>query len=166
MADFYSTLVAADAYHLARGNTAWAAGLEDNKNAAMLRGSEYIDQAYRTAFPGYKTDLRAQLREWPRVDAYDDQGNYLASDAVPVEAFDATYEAALRELANPGSLLPDYLPTGQKKRVKVDVIDITYELPNGAQASLPVISVINRILAPILTASTNTSALGGRAVRT
>ena len=93
MADFYGTLIAADAYHLARGNTTWT-GTDELKNAAMLRGTEYIDQAYRSDFPGEKTGQRAQLREWPRVDAVDINGNYIPTDEVPDEVPDATYEAA------------------------------------------------------------------------
>lgn len=164
MADFYSTLILADAYHLARGNTTWT-GADALKNEALLRGSEYIDQAYRSSFPGYKVGERAQLREWPRNDAYDTEGNYLDPAEVPSEVFNATYEAALRELVSPGALLPDFTPTGQQKSVKVDVIAIEYVIPTSAQGTLPVIPIINRILAPILTGS-DLSSIAGRAVRT
>lgn len=163
MADFYGTQIAADAYHLARGHATWT-GDSDDKDAALLRGSEYIDQAYRSSFPGFKTGLRAQLRDWPRSDAYDIEGNYLAADVVPDEVFNASYEAALRELITPDSLLPDYNPGGQKKSVKVDVIAIEYTAPHGAASSLPVINIIRGILAPILTGSNN-SGIAGRAER-
>jgi len=163
MADFYSTLVEASAYHLAHGNVLWT-GTDELLNAAMLRGSEYIDRAYRSAFPGFKTLLREQLREWPRTDAVDMDGNYLPNDEVPVEVFDATYEAALRELLNPGSLEPDYNPGGQQKRVKVDVIEIEYTAPHGAVSSMPVINIIRGILEPVLTGSSNSS-LAGKAER-
>ena len=164
MSDFYSTVAAADTYHTAHGNATWT-GTDDLKNAAMLRGSEYIDQSFRSSFPGFKTELRDQLREWPRSDAADIEGNYLDNETVPIEVFNATYEAALRELVSPGSLLPDYAPGGQKKRVKVDVIDIEYTAPHGASSVLPVITIIRGILAPILTGSDSTS-IAGRAVRT
>jgi hypothetical protein len=164
MADFYGTLIAADAYHLARGNTTWT-GADEAKNTALLRGSEYIDQAYRSDFPGYKTELRSQLREWPRAWAVDIDGNALDPEVVPNEVLNATYEAALRELVSPNSLQPDYNPAGQQKSVKVDVIAIEYSAPHGAQSVLPVISVISGILAPVLTGSTS-SGIAGRAVRT
>jgi hypothetical protein len=164
MADFYSTIIAAGVYHTDRGNTTWT-GADELLNAAMLRGSEYIDQAYRSAFPGFKTLLREQLREWPRSDATDVEGNWLDASEVPIEVMNATYEAALRELVSPGSLLPDYTPVGLQKKVKVDVIEVEYLLPNGAQASLPVIPIINGILEPILTGTT-ASGIAGRAVRT
>lgn len=164
MADFYSAIASADTYHTARGNTTWT-GTDELKNAAMLRGSEYIDGAYRSGFPGYKTGERDQLREWPRSDAYDIEGNYLDPDVVPNEVFNATYEAALRELVSPNSLLPDYNPAGQQKRVKVDVIEIEYTAPHGAQSVLPIITIIQGILAPVLTGSVD-SGIAGRAVRT
>ena len=164
MADFYGTLIAADAYHLARGNTTWT-GTDELKNAALLRGTEYIDQAYRSDFPGNKTGQRDQLREWPRVDAVDINGNYIPTDEVPDEVPDATYEAALRELVSPNSLQPDYNPAGQRKSVKVDVIAIEYSAPHGVQSGMPVITVIRGILAPILTGSSS-SGIAGRAVRT
>jgi hypothetical protein len=164
MADFYGTLAAADAYHLARGNTTWT-GTDDLKNAALLRGSEYIDQAYRSSFAGFKTGERAQLREWPRSDAYDIEGYYLDPDVVPDEVLNASYEAALRELVSPNSLMPDYDPAGQQRSVKVDVIAIEYTAPHGAQSVMPVITVINGILAPVLTGSV-TSSISGRAART
>ena len=164
MSNFYGTLAAADTYHSDRGNTTWT-GTDEAKNIALLRGSEYIDQAFRSSFPGYKTLLRSQLREWPRAWAVDIAGNSLDSTVVPVEAEKASYEAALRELVTPGSLLPDYAPGTQQKRVKVDVIEVEYSAPHGAASVLPIIAIIRGILAPILTGS-GTSGVAGRAVRT
>ena len=158
MADFYSTLAAADTYHADRGNTTWT-GADADKNIALLRGSEYVDAAFRLAFPGDKTSLRLQLREWPRENAVDRAGNYLDSSVVPIEVFHASYEASLRELVTPGSLQPDYDPAGQQKSVQVDVIKIEYSAPHGAQSVLPVITIIRGILEPILLMTT------GNAVR-
>ena len=131
----------------------------------MLRGSEYIDQAFRDGFPGTKTGLRAQLREWPRTSATDTEGNAIDVNTVPDEVIYASYEAALRELVTPGSLLPDYNPGKQKKRVKADVIEVEYNAPHGVASSLPVISVIRGIIAPVLTGGVQ-SAIAGRALRT
>lgn len=163
MSDFYSTIDAADTYHSARGNDTWT-GSEEVKGVAMLRGSEYIDQAFRSAFPGFKTELRDQLREWPRSDAVDIEGNYLDSEMVPNEVYNATYEAALHELVDSGSLLPDYVPGEQLKRVKVDVIEVEFTAPHGAISVLPIIAIIRGILEPILTGSIS-SGIAGKAVR-
>jgi hypothetical protein len=163
MPDYYGSLTGANTYHSARGNTTWT-GADGVKETALLRGSEYIDQAYRQSFPGYKTGLREQLREWPRVDAYDDEGNYIPSDEVPDEVINASYEAALRELVDPGSMLPDYTPGQQERRVKVDVIEVEYTAPHGIQSVLPISSTINGILAPVLTGSVGSS-IAGRSER-
>lgn len=164
MPDFYGTLAAADTYHSARGNTTWT-GDDAAKNIALLRGSEYIDQAFRSAFPGYKAGSRDQLREWPRLNAADIEGIPLDYETVPDEVMWASYEASLRELVSPGSLLPDYDPGGQQKRVKVDVIEVEFSAPHGVSSVLPIITIIRGILAPILTGSVS-SGIAGRAVRT
>jgi hypothetical protein len=165
MADFYGTLAAANTYHTDRGNTTWT-GADEDLNIALLRGSEYVDQGYRTQFPGEKTGLRAQVREWPRTGATDTEGNAIGVDEVPVAILYATYEAALRELTVPGSLQPDYNPGGQQKSVKVDVIAIEYTAAHGAQSVIPIINIINGILAPILTGGGINTTISGRAART
>ena len=164
MADFYGTVVGADAYHLARGNTTWT-GDNTAKEVALLRGSEYVDTTFRSDFPGEKTGERAQVREWPRSWADDADGNALDPDEIPIEVENATYEAALRELTSPGALQPDYNPAGQQKSVQVDVIKIEYAAPYGADSVLPIITVIRGILAPLLSGSTSSS-IAGRAART
>jgi hypothetical protein len=165
MADFYGTLEGANTYHSDRGNTTWT-GDDPTLNIALLRGSEYIDQGYGLQFPGSKVGLRAQIREWPRNGAQDTEGNAIGVSEVPVEAMYASYEAALRELTVPGSLQPDYDPAGQQKSVKVDVIAIEYTAAHGAQSVIPIINIINGILAPILTGGGINTGLAGRAART
>jgi hypothetical protein len=116
MADCYGSLASALAYHEARGNAAWtAAGVDDAKReAALLRSSEWLDGAYRSRWPGQRTGGRSQARDWPRIDAFDAEGNAISSDEVPQEVEHAAYAAALRELSKPGSLSPDIV-IGQAK---------------------------------------------------
>jgi len=156
---FYGTLSEADAYHADRGNSTWT-GDNADKEVALLRGSEYIDQAFRSSFPGLKTGLRSQTREWPRSWAVDVEGNAIPSDEVPIEVEHASYEAALRELTDPGSLLPDYDPANQFKRSKVDVIEVEYAAPFGPGSVKPVITAIAAILQPILTGGSFSSVAG------
>lgn len=159
----YGTLIGADAYHLARGNTAWA-GDNADKDIARLRGSDYIDQAFRSSFPGERTNGRnsatPQDREWPRTDAYDIDGALIPDDDVPQEVIDASYEAALRELVSPGSLMPDYDPSSQAKREKVDVIEVEYTAAHGVASVMPIITAIRAILAPILTGNSASGIVG------
>lgn len=163
---FYGTVADADTYHDDRGNSAWGESsvATAEKEAALLRASEYVDYQFRPQFPGYKTGLRTQTREWPRAWAYDEENNSIPSDEVPIEVERATYEAALRELASPGSLLPDFEPQGQVKRERVDVLEVEYVAPIGAEAAKPVIHIVRGILQPILTGPVS-SALAGRGVR-
>lgn len=163
MTEFYGSVAAADAYHLARANAAWV-GDEAAKQAALIRASAYIDGRYRklltsgvwvSLFPGYKTEGRAQSLEWPRTDAADYEGHPLASDEAPVEVERATYEAALRELVAPGSLSPDYIASQTIKREKVGPLETEFAVGNGADAAgsvRPVISTIDEMIAPVLVA--------------
>jgi len=163
---FYGTVAKADTYHADRGNTAWdASGVSTpDKEQALLRASEYIDYHFRSSFPGYKTGLRTQTREWPRAWAFDIEHNSIDDDEVPIEVERATYEAALRELATPGSLLPDVTPRDQVKREKVGPIEVEYNTPPTAGASMPILTIVRGILAPILTGPAMSSVVG-KAVR-
>lgn len=163
MPDFYGTVEAADAYHAARANAAWA-GDDVAKQAALIRASVYIDGRYRkllasgawqSLFPGVKTEGRGQTREWPRTGAEDYEGHAIPSDQVPVEVEQATYEAALRELVEPGSLSPDFVAASTVKRQKVGPIEEEFSVAAGADGAAsirPVISIIDEMIAPVLVA--------------
>lgn len=159
---FYGTVAEADAYHAERGNAGWTGG-EATKEIAMRRGSAYIDQAYRSQFPGWPTDDRDQELEWPRNWASDIYGNSIAADEVPIEVKRASFEAALRELVEPGALQPDWSPSAQLKREKADVIEVENMAPYGPQSVLPVVNVIRGIIAPVLTGGVGSSVSGSTA---
>lgn len=159
---FYGTVAEADTYHTERGNTDWA-GTDAEKETAMRRGSEYIDQQYRTRFPGWPTGDRSQVLEWPRNWAFDIYQNDIPSDEVPREVEQASYEAALRELLVPGSLQPDWNPASQNKRVKVDVIEVESAAVYGPQSVLPVVNIIRGIIAPVLTGPVGSAIAGSTA---
>lgn len=146
---YYGTTADALAYHFARGNIAWVDAGNDEQKAALLRASEYIDGTYRASFQGYKTGGRAQVREWPRTDAYVFElatWQALDSSTVPTEIESATYEAALRELT-PGYLTPDFIPSDGKKSVSVDgAVSVEYWSPEKQ----PVIKKIELVLLPLL----------------
>ncbi|MGE1156739.1 DnaT-like ssDNA-binding protein [Pseudomonas kitaguniensis] len=160
MPDFYGTVADADAYHAARANTAWA-GDEVAKQAALLRASAYIDGKYQaqntcgrweSLFSGTKTGGRAQALQWPRTAATDNEGNTIPADEVPIEIEQATYESALREVALPGSLSPDYVASVAIKRQKVDVLEIEYQTASTVSGvpTRPVITVVDELVAPLL----------------
>jgi len=157
----YGTLERADAYHQERGNTAWAAGEEVARKAAMLRGTAYIDGRYRvllpsgrwvSLFPGVRTAGRDQPDEWPRTGATDSEGSRIPADEVPIEVEHAAYEAGLRELVRPGSLSPDYVASSLAIRKKVGPIEIAYsdKAADGGVPIRPVITVVDELLASLL----------------
>lgn len=155
----YGTLEGADAYHAARGRAEWGSASEDARTAALVRGSDYIDQRYRglagdcagPSFPGTKTGGRAQEREWPRIGATDRGGVSIDPAEIPAEVVRASFEAALRELLQPGSLSPDYIASEQVTREKVGPIDISYEgKAESGVPNRPVVTIVDEILAPVL----------------
>lgn len=168
----YGTLAGADAYHSVRGNAAWT-GADAAKLAALVRASTFIDGmgqrplksgAYTSLYPGTKTGGRPQLLAWPRTDATDQDGVDIDPVTVPAEVERATYEAALREIAEPGSLSPDYVAAQQIKREKVDVLETEYLAPQGTpnapNPARPVVSVVLDILTPVMTRPTLTTGIG------
>ncbi|MCC4588757.1 hypothetical protein LL962_16890 [Xanthomonas sp. NCPPB 1067] len=157
----YGTIEGADAYHASRGNVAWSAASEVDRLSALVRGTDYLDQRYRvlqlsgrweSMFPGTRTAGRGQEHEWPRTGAVDYDGNVIAVDEVPSEVERATYEAALRELARPGSLSPDFVASEAVTREKVGPIEVTYtdSGASGQPANRPLVPAIDEILAPLL----------------
>lgn len=149
MATIYGSVAGADTYHSERGNAAWALASTTDKESALLRASEYIDGHYRGSFQGYRTNGRSQEREWPRTDAYvwtQWTWELLDKNTVPYEVENATYEAALRELATPGFFTPDYTPGKNKKSVKVDSISVEY----WSDEQYPVVKALDYIIAPLL----------------
>ncbi len=160
----YGTLAGANAYHTARGNTHWN-GSDAHKTAALVRATDYIDVTFRDQFPGEKTGLRTQEREWPREWATDVDGEAIGVNEIPIEVINATYEAALRELVTPGSLMPDITLGKQIKSASVDgAVSVEYAGTTGVQGMVPTVLAVGGILARILTGYARSS-LAGTAVR-
>lgn len=157
----YGTLANANAYHMARGNTGWT-GADALREAALQRATDYIDGRYRyqtaggcwkSMFRGTKTGGRAQDLEWPRTGATDSEGNEIPDDEVPVEVEHATYEAALRELLEPGSLSPVFVEAQQVTREKVGPIEVSYSeatMHGAMPPNRPVVPAIDDILAGLI----------------
>lgn len=124
----------------------------DEIDAALRRASLYIDGRYRVRFSGKRALGRSQTREWPRIDAIDTDCNDIPSDEVPIEVVNATYEAAFRELENPGSLTPDFVATEQVQSERVGPLSVTYKSSSTTMASdtYPVVGTIDAILAPLI----------------
>lgn len=155
----YGSVVGFKAWADARGHV-YAAYSDTLIAQALLRASEYIDAQFVGLFPGERANGRDQDREWPRSDAYDRDGSLISSTAVPPEIENATYEGALRELAQAGSLAPDVRPGGGVvTRVKAGSTEVEFANTGATRASF---SAIRNALVPILLAG---SGMMGRITR-
>lgn len=163
MAD-YGTVASFRAYHTARGRdtTSYSDGDID---AAKLIASEWIDNRHRSGFSGTKVGLRDQVREWPRLGAYDIYEYSISSATIPTEIENATYEATLKQLVSPGALSVDFTPS-KYKRASVDgAVNVEYFGFVGANEVQTHFQIVDEILAPILTGYGAGSALSGAAYR-
>lgn len=160
MANFYGSIEGADLYHAQRGNSAWPLIPLEKRQSLLIVASGYVDALgtqppslnTMRAFPGVKSGGRAQALQWPRKNAYDNDGFAINPATVPVEVEHATYEAALKEFQVKGGLTPDFDPATAVKRAKVGPLETEFfgantsaDLPNK-----PVIGLVNDILAPVM----------------
>lgn len=165
-AESYVSVAAAAAYAEARGLT-FPDSPDEPAEQALRRATTWLDGRYRGSFPGTRTNRREQALEWPRINAYDRAcpPNYIDKNEIPVEIVNATIEAAIRELAEPGALSPDVVAGQIEKRIKVEGIEIEYALGSGGVADQrPVSTVIDDILSSLLSIARG-PALFGKAVR-
>jgi hypothetical protein len=154
-ANSYAAVETADAYHSARGNSTWAEAStspDQGKTAALIRATTAIDAIYRARFPGTKANGRDQSLEWPRIDATDNEGEEIAEDEIPQEIVDAVCEAALRELVEAGSMMPDLERGGSVRRLKAGSVEIEYGNNASARTAF---TIIDGILAGLLGAASS-----------
>jgi hypothetical protein len=152
----FCSVAFADKYHADRGNDDWDA--VDNKEAAIRKGADYMQQTYRLRWAGYrKTDTQAM--DWPRYDMpridsigfggsfnrFGGYASYYPSDSVPREVAQANAEFALR--ASSGELAEDL--EANVKSEAVGPIEVVYQDNATQQKRYP---AIDRLLAPYLSA--------------
>lgn len=129
---------------------------------ALIRGTTWLDSAYRARWPGVRLNGRSQALSWPRFGATDADGEEIAEDEIPQEVLDATAEAAFRELSAPGSLSPDLERGGAVRRLKAGSVEVEYATTAAAGTTF---SAIDGILSGLLTGGGSSDALTARAVR-
>lgn len=156
-ANSYVSETDADTYFDDRATTDWTGDTTSDKEAALIRASAAIDATYRARFPGWRSNGRDQGLEWPRTNAYDYEG--LPVDGVPVEIINATCEAALIELTDPGAMTPDLERGGQIRAMSAGSVSIEYAAAASATTTR---TLIDGILSSLLGPTTMYSA---RAVR-
>lgn len=107
-AESLASVAYADTYHSNRGNTDWAALGTPAKEQALRKATDYMGQAYRTRWAGYRTHTTQSL-DWPRalvqIKDVNCIGVYVNQDSIPEEIKKACCELALMSLD--GSLAPN-----------------------------------------------------------
>lgn len=127
--------------------------------AAIIRASKAIDARYREGYGGVRLKYRLQGLGWPRAGAVDRDGYYIAITPLPVEIVAATCEAAVRELANPGSMQPDLERGGDIRSITAGSVGIVYG-PGAVTGTT--YDLIDGIMAPLIGSGGRFS---GRSVR-
>lgn len=102
--DTYISLADADTYAAPRGNAAWDAATDAQKEFALTEAAEYLDSSY--AFKGTISST-SQALAWPRTGAKDAEGRTIDNATVPVKIGYAQTRLAFLRLAGPLVLAPD-----------------------------------------------------------
>lgn len=93
-AESFASVADADAYHLARGNSTWAALATGPKEIALRKATDFMGQRYAGDWSGERV-YSTQALDWPRANVCRD-GFILSSATVPAEVIRACCELALK----------------------------------------------------------------------
>lgn len=99
-AESYLSVVDADTYHTSFGNTTWTAASTSDKEVALRKATQYLDQKYHLQWKGERTwaDRDDQKLDWPRSGVRDRNTLY-DSNEIPTSLKDATAVLALEALS-------------------------------------------------------------------
>lgn len=136
----YDSAANADAYFTARAITTWT-GTDAAKEAALIRGCDYMERRYKGRWIGVKA-TEAQALAWPRSWATDVEGYAIDADTIPDAVKRANFEAALLILT--GTDLEPVLTRGGapiRERVKAGPVESETEYNAGAPARATVTAI-------------------------
>jgi hypothetical protein len=148
-AESYASVITLRAYLTDRGNTAADGKTDAVVEAGLRRATRYVDGRYGQRWAGYRVRGREQALDWPRTSVVDSRGDDVADDQVPNEVFEATCEAAAREIVAPGSLTPD----ASAKRIitaTVGPVSTTWADDGAGSSVRPTSTIIDELLWPLL----------------
>lgn len=136
-ANTYVSEAYADAYFEARNNSEWAALSTEQKEAALLYATSWVDSRY--SWPGIIVD-DSQTLSWPRLGAYDVDLRSISSTSIPTALLSAVCEAAL---AHVSAVLNEVRERGGNLAyAKVDVLEVSYFRGAAAGRTFPYIDAI------------------------
>lgn len=146
-AESYVSVADADTRRTNLGSdAAWTAATTAAKEAALRKATEYLEQAYRNRWQGYR-QTTTQALSWPRNSVVIDINTQIATDIVPVEVRNACADLALKALSE--TLAADL--TRGVVREKVGPIETEYDRASPQAVRY---RAIDMALAPYLKSST------------
>ncbi len=151
----YSTVAQADAYlAVFTTRTGWDSASDSEKEIALQRSTQYLDNLYGARYKGIRTD-EDQALMWPRTGATDLSGYSYDSDQMPACLLHATAEAADRFIAgdNPMADQEDASKI-KRQKVKAGPIEEETEFVGGMTLGKQY-PVIDSILKPLLSSTGN-----------
>lgn len=154
-ANSYCSVAQADAYHGARGNSAWLDLDLADKETYLVRATDYLVQAYRLRWKGWRTS-QIQSLDWPRSGVIQQDRALVYTvplDTVPNEVVAATCELALKAATR--ELAPD-LERGVASE-SVGPISTTYD---RASPEYTRYRTVDMLLAPLLMSGPATVRVG------
>ena len=142
-AQSYISTADADTYHSARGNSDWAAADIADKEAALVKASEYLDGKYGKRWIGIRYSS-TQALDWPRDGAYDERG--VSIDGVPSKLTAAAAVVALKVIQGE-DINPDLERGGRIQTDKTGPLTTVYE---AGASPVTVYTAVNRLLVALL----------------
>ncbi len=162
---FYGSVSGFRLYHASRGNDV-TSYTDAAVEIELLKASEWIDGRFRARFPGDKEGFREQLREWPRLSAYDINNDLIPAGTIPLEVQNATYEVALKSFQTPGILNKDYTPSAYSQVSITGALHVQYLQSRSIADVQTQFAIVGQVLAPVLTGGGGAnSGLSGEAIR-
>lgn len=117
-AESYCSVAFATEYNAAFGNTDWTEYVTEDREIALRRATQWLDNNFGTVWKGQKVSS-TQALDWPRSGVSDQDGYGLPSDEIPLALKQACAEMAVRALAD--ELDPDVENPGNIKRETIRV---------------------------------------------
>lgn len=139
----YDTLANVNTYWLDRGNTSWDEADDEDKEAAIIKATDWLERNFRWRGARLTADQRLG---WPREEAYDDDDFAIGTTGAPWQVKEAM--AIVADLMRLGTYdLEGVLTSNSRslKRTKVDVIEVEYD-PGTRIPGADVVSHVIRML--------------------
>lgn len=155
-ANSYATVAEAALYLEQTGRSAiepWLLASTDQKGAALIVGTQYMDTVFRVRYVGCRAAATAdtQALEWPRDEVYAPSGAVIDSADIPVEIGQTAIEYALASLTDD---LDVSTTSGEVKRLRQKVGPIETETEYATAVTLARIfpratRILSRWLRPV-----------------